>query len=229
MNDLVLPPPYRAERFDPDISALAAGRAAAAAGREEGALFWGERAGRLQCAVVLRPDRPRRETLPAVYMAALALADALAAFAAPPAPIGFRWPDGILVDGGLAGRVRLACADCGAEAVPAWAVLGFELALSRPGGEPGLAPDLTSIAEEGFDGFSAIGLIEGFARQLLRWAGRFEAEGSAAIAAEWWRRAGFAEGAAIGIDADGNLRLRREGRVEVQPLEAVLCDEAADG
>ena len=240
MNSLSLPPPYRVLHFE-GAFAFDAACAVAAAGVEEGALFWSERSGRVECAVASRPDRPRRETLPEIYVGALAVADALAAFAAPPAPIGFRWPNGILVDGGLVGSVSLACAAGPPEAVPAWAVIGFALALSRPGDEPGRAPDLTSISEEGFDGFSSTGLIEGFARQLLRWARRLEAEGFASIAAEWWRRAfagpgdrrpalaGVERGTPVALDAAGNLRLRRDGREEILPLEPALSGGMRDG
>jgi BirA family transcriptional regulator, biotin operon repressor / biotin---[acetyl-CoA-carboxylase] ligase len=234
MSGMLLPPPYRAMRLTGARSAVAAGREAAAAGIAEGALFWCERADRLDCGLVLRPDRRRRETLPVIYVGALAVADALAIFAAPAKPIAFRWPGGIVIDGGLAGRVSLDCAPGGADAVPAWTVLGFALTLTTAGREAGLAPEITSLAEEGFADFTAAGLIEGFSRHFLRWLDRWEAEGFAPIAAAWWARAvdraaappiappGERRGAPCGLSPAGDLRVRRGGRDRLLRLETAL-------
>ncbi len=239
MTDLLLPPLYRAVRLAPGRSAIDAARAAAAAGIEEGTLFWSDRVDRLDCALVLQPDRPRCDTLTVIYIASLAFADALGTFAPPPAPIAFRWPGGIVIDGGLAGRVLLDCAPSAAAAVPAWAVLGCDLALVAGGGDPGREPYRTSIAEEGFDEFSVAAQIEGFSRHLLLRLGRWEAEGLAPIAAEWTRRAfGFAadpavalpgggQGTPVGLDAAGNLRVRQDGHERLLWLDAALASEVA--
>jgi BirA family transcriptional regulator, biotin operon repressor / biotin---[acetyl-CoA-carboxylase] ligase len=240
MIALNLPPPYRAAYLAQGQPALAAARAAAAAGVEAGALFWGLCASSLGCALVLRPNRSRRDTLPLVYVAALAVADALGAFAAPTVPIAFRWPDGIVIDGGLAGRVSFASAPGAANAVPGFAVVGFELAVATGDGEPGHSPYVTSIAEEGFGEFSAAGLIEGFGRHFLRWLARLDAEGFAWIGAEWWRRAfgapvdpafdptGAARITPLALDSSGNLRVTEDGRERILRLGAALGDASDD-
>ena len=240
MSRLSLPAPYREMRLAGGRSAIAAACAAAAGGVEEGALFWSERADRLECGLVLRPDRSRRDSLPVIYLGALAFADALGAFAAPPAPIAFRWPGGIVIDGGLAGRVSLECAPSDADAVPQWAVLGVALALAAADREPGRTPFVTSIAAEGFEEFSASGQIEGFGRHFLRWLGRWEADGLAPAAAEWSRRAfGLAaapvalpeggHGTPLGLDPAGNLRVSRGSRESILSLEAALAGGFGDG
>jgi biotin-(acetyl-CoA carboxylase) ligase len=238
MADPLLPPPYRARRLAGDRSAVALARQAAADGVEEGTLFWSDRSDRMDAALVLRPDRARRDTLPVIYVAGLAFATALGTFAPPPTPISFRWPGGIIIDGGLAGDLSLDCAPSAADAVPAWAVLGMRLALAGGAEEPGRAPYRTSVVGEDFEGFSVVAQIEGFCRHFLAWLERWEAEGLAPVAAEWWRRAaGFSveptrllpdavPGVPLGLDSAGNLRVRREGRERVLRLEAALADPA---
>jgi BirA family transcriptional regulator, biotin operon repressor / biotin---[acetyl-CoA-carboxylase] ligase len=227
MRAPLLPPPYRAERLAAGRSAREAACAAAEAGVAEGVLLWSDRSDRLDMALVLRPDRAQGETLPVIFVAALALADALGAFAPPPAPIGFAWPDGILIDGARAGRVSLRCAPSAPEAVPRWAVLGCDVALAAGGAEPGRTPDRTSLADEGFEDFSAAALIEGFARHFLARLARWEAEGFGPVAGEWWRRAQIARsgaGVPIGLDGEGNLRLRDDRGDRIMPLDAALAD-----
>jgi len=241
MSELLLPPPYRSVRIEAQRSAVAAAREAAAAGAEEGAIFWSERSDRLDAALLLAPDRTRRETLPVIYVAGLAFAEALGLFAPPPTPISFRWPGGIVIDGGLAGHLSLACAPSAADAVPAWAILGFELALASAEDEPGRTPYSTSVAEEGFEDFSVAAQLEGFSRHFLAWLSRWESEGLAPVAAEWSRRAfGLGEtaplilpdgesGTPLALDVEGSLRLGQGERERLLPLEAALAEAARHG
>ena len=239
MTGFTLPPPYRVVRLAPGRSAFAEARAAAKAGEDEGVIFWVDRAERLEFALTLKPDRPRRETMPVIYIAALAFADALGAFAPPPSPIGFGWPGDILVDGGVVGGLSLALASSAAEAVPAWAVLGFDLAVGAGAGEPGHKPTRTCLAEEGFEGFSAVAQIEGFSRHFLAWLNRWDRDGLATIAAEWSRRAftplaptiALPEGVAtlLGLDEAGDLRVRQNGCECTLSLEVALASAAVHG
>ena len=59
-------------------------------------------------AVVLEPDEPLVSARRAFYVCMVALYDALVVHAPPERPIEIRWPDAILVDGGLVGGGRLA-------------------------------------------------------------------------------------------------------------------------
>ena len=239
MAKLSLPPPYRAVIVAAGRSPAAEGRAAAIAGDDEGAVFWVDRADRLDCALILKPERPRRETLPVIYVAALAFADALGVFAPPPTPIGFGWPGEILIDGGRAGSLSLACAPSAPTVIPAWAVLGFDLALTAGSGEPGRAPTQTCIADEGFEGFTAAAQIEGFSRHFLVWLNRWDVDGLAPIAAEWSRRAfapiaptiALPDGRAtpLRLDEAGDLHVRQDGREHTLSLDAALAEQVVHG
>lgn len=236
MTWLTLPPPYRAVCLAPEQSAFGEACAAARAGENEGVIFWTPRADRLDFGLTLTPDRPRRAILPVTYVAALAFADALSAFAPPPTPIGFGWPSAILIDGGRAGNLSLDCAPSAPTAVPAWAALGFDLTLRAGGDEPGRAATQTCLAEEAFESFTVAAQIEGFARHFLVWLNRWERDGLAPIAAEWSRRAltpgaptiVLADGAAtpLYLDDFGDLRVRQNGRERTLSLDAALAQGA---
>jgi len=241
MTELLLPPAYCSVLVAAGRSAVAEARVAAAGGLEEGAIFWSDRADRLDGALVLRPDRARRETLPVIYVAALAFADTLGAFAPPPTPISFAWPGGLLIDGAVAGALSLDCAPSAADAIPDWAVLGFDLALAAAGDEPGRAPHRTSIAEEDFEGFSVAAQLEGFSRHFLSWLDRWDRDGLMPITAEWARRAfgamlgttidvpGIGPVTPLGLSATGDLRVRQGDDERALPLEAALADRAIHG
>ncbi|MDE2167649.1 MAG: hypothetical protein KGJ66_15095 [Alphaproteobacteria bacterium] len=241
MVELLLPPLYRAVLIRPEQSAIVEARTVAATGAEEGTIFWSDRPDKLDAALLLHPDSSRRDTLPVIYVAALAFADALGAFAPPPAPVSFTWPCGVLIDGALIGGLSLAFARCGADDVPEWAVLGCELAVAADRGEPGRNPYRTSIVEEDFEGFSIAAQIEGFSRHFLAWLNRWETGDAAPIMAEWSRRAfgtmlhptvdlpGGRRAMPLGLDATGNLRVRQDDGERVLPLEAALTDWAIHG
>lgn len=239
MTELELPPPYRAVCVAPDHSAFGKACAAAKAGEDEGVIFWAPSADRLDFGLTLIPDRPRRATLPVIYAAALAFADALGAFAPPPTPIGFGWPGQILIDGGVAGSLSLACAAGNAGNVPAWAVLGCDLALSAAGDEPGRTPGRTCIAEEVFEDFSVAAQIESFGRHFLAWLNRWERDGLISVTAEWSRRAFMplaptivlpgGSATPLRLDEAGDLRVLWNGHERILSLDAALMAHAPHG
>lgn len=164
-------------------------------------------------AVVLEPDEPLKEARRAFYVGMAALGDALTALAPPEKPIVVKWPDAILVDGGLVGGGRLGWPEDAAEsAVPAWLVFGAMIrTVSLSGMEPGLLPIATALDEEGFQSASAERLIEGFARHLMAAADRWREEGFGAVAAEYEGRLKHEGGAVCRIVAGGDLQLRSAG------------------
>src|SRR3954451_12482614 len=121
---LDLPPGFRLVTLREVGDAFAHAQQIAA---EEGAgtLVFVGRFDLVEFALVLEPDEPLRSARRAHYAAMVALADALAVHAPPEKPIGFAWPDAILVDGGLVGGGRLAWPDGTPEdEPPPWLVFG---------------------------------------------------------------------------------------------------------
>ncbi|HYE51312.1 MAG TPA: biotin/lipoate--protein ligase family protein [Azospirillaceae bacterium] len=224
------PPLFEVEEASGDAFTRAVEAAAAGAGA--GTLVWARPDGALDVAVVFEPDRPLVHAWPAVLVAMLAAADALAAAAPPQKPIGFAWPDRILVDGGEVGRVRAAAPP---GAVPAetadWLVVGLTLRLRHDGTlEPGHDPGRTSLAEEGFDTVDPALLAGAFARHLLHWVSGWQTAGLAEAAEHWLAHLPQAgpEGPGHGLDpATGDLLVLRPGALA--PERHNLADALARG
>lgn len=192
-RSLVLPPPYNAHWLPDGDAFVEACRRAKAEGA--GCLVWhasdgGERAGRLDFAVVLEPDSPLTEARRAFIAGMVALGDALAAEGPPERAIGFGWPGEVKFDGGRLGGMRLAVApDTGEDAMPDWMVLGVELIADRDHlSEPGASPDSGSLKEEEFADPPAI--IESFAAYLMLNFDRWKHDGFASVAARYAARLG---------------------------------------
>lgn len=177
---LTLPPVFAAVHVAAD--AFTAARGMAVAGGEAGTLVLadlGPVASRLELAVILEPDRPAADCFAALPITMLAMADALAALGPPMKPIGFAWPDRLLLDGAELGRACLALPKPAGEAVPAWLVVGIDLRrhFADDTTEPGRTPDRTALLEEGFGEVTANEIVEAFARHLLHWVDRWQSDG----------------------------------------------------
>lgn len=117
-----------------------------------GTLAWVRSAARIEAAVVLEPEMPLAAARAALYAAASALGDALAAFGPPEVPLTFRWPDRVAVNGGEIGRLRIAWSEGAEDALPDWIVVGMEARLMFPQGwEPGHGIAQTALQEEGWE------------------------------------------------------------------------------
>lgn len=185
-----------------------------------GSLAWVRSAARIEAAVVLEPEMPLAAARCALFAAASALGDALAAFGPGEVPLSFRWPDRVLVNGGEVGRVRIAWPDGGAgDAVPDWIVVGAEARLMFPQGwEPGHGLGQTSLQEEGWDLVEATAeeLTAAWARHLMAGLAEWQRAGGgfARLAERYLARLEREEATAgrRGLDpATGDLILERDG------------------
>ncbi|WP_207478336.1 biotin/lipoate--protein ligase family protein [Arenibaculum pallidiluteum] len=187
LPELSIPPVYES------VAIAGSGAFSAACARAEeigaGALFWSRRTDRLDCAVVLEPEQPRREALTVLYAGALALREAIGALGPPNKPVTFAWPDRIDVDGACVGGVRLA-AGADRDGVPAWLVLGAEIEVTGDPDDPdpGRHVGRTALWEEGFGEVEVPELTGCWARFLLGWITRFTEEGFAPVRREWLAR-----------------------------------------
>ena len=196
MNGLpVLPPVYRPEPVAPLADPFLRARFAAAHGAPDGALYWSRREDRMACALVLRPEGPAADSLPAALVAMLALGDAVSALAAPGVDLQLGWPDRLIVNGATAGRLR-------ADWEEGWIVLGLTVSVMLdPDHEPGRTPDRTTLHDEGCGEITAAGLLESFSRHFLHWLDRWQEEGFGAVRSAWRARAGER----AGLDDRGDL------------------------
>ena len=145
--------------------------------------------------------------------------------------IGLKWPNDILLDGKKAGGILVEMAntpDGGAVAL-----VGLGLNLLTRDFPPELADSATSLAREGVGGKTPREWAEAFYFEMQAAAKRCASEGLVALLEIWNRYDGTTgrryetewddavlQGAAVGIDAVGRLRLRLEDGREIAVLSA---------
>ena len=177
-------------------------------------------------AIVLEPDEPLSAARRAFYAGMAALGNSLAAYAPPEKRIEFVWPDAIRVDGGLVGGGQLAWSDGPEDELPQWLVFGAMIrTVSMVEDEPGLRPLSAALEEEGFEELGAGQLAESFARHLMTAVDLWGEEGFGAVAKNYLGRLSPEKGISCNIADNGDLLVRRTGRLEVErrPLSSALA------
>jgi len=216
-QELSLPPPFTAVRLREVGDAFA--YAISIAGEQgAGTLVYVGRFDLAEFAVVLEPDEPLAQARRAFYAGMVALADALAAHAQPETTIDFNWPDSISVNGGLVGGGRLGWPQGVSETeTPPWLVFGAMIrTVSMTGIEPGLNPLSTALEEEGFSDVLSNELVESFARHFMVAIDSWQESGFGEVAKEYLARLPLEKGLRRDIDDNGDLNIRRMGKVEVE-------------
>jgi len=215
--ELSLPPPFTLVTLR-EVGDAFAHAVEIAAEQGAGTLVYVGRFDLAEFAVVLEPDEPLRTARRALYTGMAALNDALLAHAPPEKPLEIDWPDAIRVDGGLVGGGRLAWPEGADEDEPPdWLVFGAMIrTVSMGEGEPGLNPLVAALEEEGFTDFTAGALVESFARHLMVHIDAAQERGFGAVAKEYLQRLPRDKGLRRDIDENGDLLVRRMGKVDVE-------------
>jgi biotin-(acetyl-CoA carboxylase) ligase len=169
-------------------------------------------------AVVLEPDEPLRSARRTLHMGMVALIDALLSYSPPEKLVDIDWPDAIRVDGGLVGGGRITWPQGAREDEPPdWIVFGAMIrTVSMGENEPGLNPLAAALEEEGFTDFTAGALVESFARHLMVHNDAWQEYGFEAVAKEYVKRLPRDRGLRRDIDENGDLLVRRVGKVEAE-------------
>jgi len=214
-----LPPPFRLVTLR-EVGDAFAHAVAHAADEGAGTLVHVGRFDLAEFAVVLEPDEPLHLARRAFYAGMAALADALTVHAPPETPLDIDWPDAIKVNWGLVGGGRLAWPPHADEnEPPEWIVFGAMIRLvSLAEGDPGLRPLSAALEDEGFDEMAADRLVESFARHLMVTLDTWQEQGFPAVAKTYLQRLApdKAQGVRRDIDENGDLLVRRMGKVDVE-------------
>ena len=241
----VLPPVFTVQAAAPapplEQQALKALESALHAGQDPtGTVLVALRADLADCTFVLGPEKPLNEALNICHVMMLALNDALGAIIPPQIAVTFGWPDRIMLNGALAGGLRLYLPDGAADdpaAVPDWMVLRLTLdILGEPVADtPGYPVERTSLLHEGCVDIAPTVVIESVARHFLNWVSRWERDGMPRIREAWDGRAhgyqeqiafklpgGSIRGRLLGLDDDGGLMVSRNGKRKTAPLRWLL-------
>lgn len=219
-----LPPPFRLVTLR-EVGDAFAHAVANAAEEGAGTLVYVGRFDLAEFAVVLEPEEPLRIARRTIYAGMSALADALIVQAPPKMPIEIVWPDTINVNSGLVGGGRLAWPEGTDEnEPPQWLVFGAMIRLvSLAEGEAGLRPLTSALEDEGFDDLASDRMLEIFSRHLMVTLDAWQQYGFSAVAKSYLPRlAPHPEnGVRRDIDENGDLLLRRMGKVEMERHELI--------
>jgi biotin-(acetyl-CoA carboxylase) ligase len=236
-RDCRFPPLYRLTTLGADADVAAEARRMAAAGADPATLLCAGRDDRLDCAVILHPERSAADARLSLYIAMLGLGDALGATVPAGVDVTYLWPNRIEANIGAVAEVGIdlpAAADSGAVAewmtVHAIVVIG---ALEGEGLHHGF-PE-TSLRDEGCAEVTPAILLEAFARHFLVWVNRWQDDGFEPVRAMWLRHARYhgktmsctelgadVTGVFEGIDDDGALLLGQDDATRRITLAAAL-------
>lgn len=218
-QELALPPLYTAVRLR-ELGDAFAHATQIAAERGAGTLVHVGRFDVAEFALVLEPEEPLSAARRALHAGMVALSDALIGAAEPETMVGIAWPDAITVNNGLVGGGRLAWPQGAAEdEVPPWLVFGAMIRVEPASNtDPGLNPDVTNLAEEGYGGILAEEegggllsqrIIERFARHFMIALDAWQEHGFAAVARTYLERLPPEKGVRRDIADNGDLLVRR--------------------
>lgn len=186
----------------------------------------------IKAAIVFAPETPLEAAMQAMIACGVGFQNAMGALAPPEVGVHLGWQGEIYVNGGRAGRLRVAASDTDPLKEPDWLVVGLELdLLPQNEGETGERPNDTCLMMEGCGDISPIRLLESWSRHTLVWLNDMETDGPRALH-EMWRglakgigedlSIGRVEGTFMGIDEQFGLLLKTGGATKLFPLSGIL-------
>lgn len=220
------PPLFNGEKVPKHTDPFDKAVSRAVAGIDSGTIFYSEDSDTLRAALVLAPETPLEESIQAVYVAQIGLAESLGALAPPEVPVHFEWPDRIKVNGAVCGRVRYAAETMDPSQIPNWLVIGIEVAFIPETDDPGANPHQTCLYEEGCGEIEPMALLESWSKHTLLWLTHFLDSGFDRIHNEWRPRCDSLgkeieapiEGLFVGLDEKGRMLLRQGVMTETLSL-----------
>ncbi len=186
-----------------------------------GDLIWSKDTANLRFALVLEPEVNRMRCHEMLFVAMVALGDAVGALI--PAVIGihYQWPGTILMNNGRVGFADIQLSDEETEGVPEWMVLYLELNvipdITNP--NPGEEVDITTMWEEGCSDITRNELLESIARHILAMIHTWSEDGFSQLHSQWMGRLyeekklapGVGKSAKfLGLDENGNALISSE-------------------
>jgi len=186
----------------------------------------------IKAAIVFAPESSLEEAMVAMIACGVGFQNAVGALAPPEVGVHLGWQGEIFVNGGRAGRLRVAASDNDPSKEPDWLVVGLEVDLLPQGdGETGDRPNDTCLMMEGCGDISPIRLLESWSRHTLVWLNDVENDGPRALHEQW---RGLAKGMGdevevasmsgtfMGIDAQFGMLLKTDHETKLLPLSSIL-------
>lgn len=189
----------------------------------------------MRAAIVFAPETPLEQAMVALITCGVGFQNAMGALAPPEVSVHLGWQGDIYVNGGRAGRLRVAASGTDPAAEPDWLVVGLEIdLLPQSNGETGERPNETCLFMEGCGDVSPIRLLEAWSRHTLVWLNEVENDGPRALHGQWSGLAkGLGEeitlavtetptGTFVGIDEQFGMLLKNGSETQLIPLSRVL-------
>ena len=181
---------------------------------------WSSPRGNLFSSFLLRPEATPAQAAELGFVAALAVADAVASFIAQPDDIRLKWPNDVLVDGAKIAGILLEARSASSGLVD-WVVLGIGINIAAaPEGTPYPATCVAGLTQTAP---SVETVLEALATSLAHWLDIWDRRGFPPIREAWLDRArGLGEtlqirqgnatlsGRFLDLDLDGALVLETE-------------------
>ena len=229
------PPLYQGQAVDGATDPFEKACALAALGCESGVLVYNITPDTLRAAIVFAPEVPLEQAMSVLCTCGVGFQNALGALAPPEVAVHLKWQGDIMVNGGVAGQLRVAASTSDPLVEPDWLVIGLEIHLIPQSDDaPGNTPDRTSLYQEGCGDISPIRLLESWSRHTLVWINRLE-DGVAPLHAEWRGLVhGMGEPASVeydhktingtflGVDEDFGMLIRQGEETRLIPLSSLL-------
>ena len=195
--------------------------------------IWHSPVGNLHCALILRPEAPLENWGELLFVNAMAAGNAIAALVSPMTGLRYRWPNRIMLNELLAGRIAMRYD----RAAPQWLALGtcINVAHHPPNPQPEAFNSLLASDTSDDIPVSVEALLEGYARHFLSLVNRWAEAGARPIIESWSARADglgeivsfeldgeLVQGTAQGVDEQGALLVQTgDGRqVEIGAIDA---------
>lgn len=147
-------------------------------------------AGNFGATLVMRPSGTPQEAAQRSFVAALALADALALVAGPGVAITLKWPNDVLLNGGKIAGILLESAGQGGAVSHLAIGIGVNLAEAPPAAalEPGAHPPVSLLGETGIR-IPPEEFLAPLANAFARWERQLRIYGFGPIRTAWLARA----------------------------------------
>jgi len=193
--------------------------------REIGAgdLVWSLGTALADLAIVLEPEVALERAVQMAPLMMVALGDCLGALGPPKLAVQYRWPAEVLLNGSVAGDVRLACPRVASDEVPEWLVVAVRLAIAAE--ESRTDWSRTSLAEEAGSDLTRTDILQSLAAHFLARLNAWTDEGFRPVHDQWLFRAAGREATTI-VEHQGK---RIEGRVLGLDESVNLTIEASTG
>ncbi len=234
------PPLFTGEAVSGSTDPFAKACTQALIGCDAGLLVHSITPDRIRAAIVFAPETPLKDAMSVVVACGVGFQNAMGALAPPEVAVHLGWLGEIYVNGGSAGRFRVAASTNDPEKVPDWLVIGLEVdLLPSDGSDGGDTPNQTALMMEGCGDISPIRLLESWSRHTLVWINELETGGKRSLHEQWrglvqnvGKEVSFTvedetySGTFLGVDEEFGMLLREEETTRSLPL--TLCLASGD-